>query len=301
MRENKLQLLFNAELYKIGVESVNTCMQQYLINMTKELNSMPKGSLYLRYRNGNPNFSAYLNGKTIGITNKPSIVYQLARRRFLLAQVSLIKQLLETGWVPSCFDSISKGCEELEAMLSSFQDAGLDLDRIVMTPNQQIWNSNRHSQKYNRREGLIYPTKGRIYMRSKSEQAIGNLLESLHIPYRYEPRLRINNIDYHPDFLIMLPTDQLVILEHVGRMDLTQYNEGFIARLQAYDSANLLIGRNVFLSFEHDTKDEELIMKVILQILTSKPMDNKYLIYTAKNAGCQIDLPSPRHIASHRR
>lgn len=288
MKTNESHFLSSTEILKINIESVNDCLQQCLDSITKELTQLPDGKLYLRYRDGNPTFCNYLNGKIYGITKKTDLKHQLARRRLLLLQKSLLEQLLDAGWTPASFQAVQKQCNEINDLLLLYEDAGLVIDKIVMTPNQLIWNSNRHSQKHNRNEGLIYPTKGRVYMRSKSEQAIGNLLELLHIPYRYEPRIRINNIDYHPDFVIMLPTDRLVILEHVGRMDLSQYNESFIARLQAYDSANLLVGRDVFLSFEHDTRDEKLIMKVILQILSSNPNNNKYLIYSARDAGCLL-------------
>ena len=288
MKDNGLHVLFSSELLKAEIESVNDCLQQYLSGIARELTILPGGKLYIRYRNCRPTFCNYQNGKIHGITKRTDLIHQLARRRLLLLQKSLIEQLLTVGWTPASFYAIQKQHKEMKDLLLLYADAGLDIDRIVMTPNQLIWNSNRHSQKRNRTEGLIYPTKGRVYMRSKSEQIIGNLLELLHIPYRYEPRIRINNIDYHPDFIIMLPTDKLVILEHVGRMDLAQYNEGLIARLQAYDSANLLIGRDVFLSFEHDTRDEELLLKVLFQMLASNPKNNKYLLYTAKDAGCSL-------------
>ncbi|MGX8773499.1 MAG: hypothetical protein ACSW8G_00420 [Bacillota bacterium] len=218
----------------------------------------------------------------------------------LLLQVPLIKQILQDGWTPSTKATVRKTSVDINELLSKYERAGLDIDQVVMTPNQRIWNSNRHSQKPGRSEDLIYPTNGRIYMRSKSEQAIGNILEDLHIPYRYEPRLRINNIDYHPDFIIMLPNDKMIILEHVGRMDLGDYNKGLIARLQAYDGANLLMGRDVFLSFEYDTKDVKLIMKIVTQILRSNPQDNRFLLYAAQSAGCSINTSAIRHSGSAR-
>ena len=296
MDNNAPQLLLTPAVSKIEIDSVNKGLQQYLIFIENELRSLSKGSLYICYKNSRPYFIEYLNGHTRGITKSPDVIYQLARRSFLLLQAELIKQIMDMGWTPKTADIISTACNEIDALLLNYKEAGLDIDRIVMTPNQQIWNSERGSQKPTRREELKYPTRGRIYMRSKSEKDIGNLLEKLHIPYRYEPRIRINNIDYHPDFIIMLPNDKLVILEHVGRMDLADYNKGFIARLQAFDSVNLLIGRNVFLTFEYDTRDEDLIMPIITQILLSDPADSLPLIYAAQNAGCKINIPA-KHLS----
>ena len=274
------------------IDSVNDKLREYYSIISKEIESLPQGVLLIRYRNNKPNFSVRSDGHTYGLTKKTDIVYKIARRGFLLLQKSLIEQFLNKDRALSLGDILNKRIPETERLLKRYEDAGLDINLIIMTPNQQLWNSNRHSQKPNRREGLIYPTKDRVYMRSKSEQAIGNLLETLHLPYRYEPRLRIGNITYYPDFIIMLPNDKLVILEHVGRMDLAEYNQSFIERMQSYDRANILLGRDVFLSFEHDTRDENLIMQVLIQVMTSAPMNNRHLVYAAQNAGCIIDFPN---------
>ena len=125
-------------------------------------------------------------------------------------------------------------------------------------------------------------------MRSQSERYIGDLLEMLHIPYRYEPRITINNRSYHPDFIIMLPDGRLVILEHVGRMDLKEYAEDLVVRLQAYDSIGLMIGRNVFISFIHDIREESSVKEIVFQMLTCNPPWNQVLISAAKRAGCKI-------------
>jgi len=286
----KSRLLLTPALSKLEIEFVNENLKQLISCIDKELSSLPEGILYIRYRNNTPNFSKRINGHTYGITKKPDVVYKLARRRFLLLQSSIIKHILNTNWTVSNSDFLNEKCVQAENLLAKYEAAGLDINQIVMTPNQRVWNSNRHSQSQYRREDLIFPTKGRVYMRSKSEQAIGNLFEKLHIPYRYETRLRISNIDYHPDFIIMLPDDRLVILEHVGRMDLTDYNKRLIARLQTYNNVSLFLGREVFLSFEHDTRDEELLIRVVLQLLTSSPAKNRFLVYAAWNAGCNMEL-----------
>ena len=288
MKNDNPRVLISPSVFNSKVSSINDCLSQYLLCITKEADTLPEGTLCVRYRNDLPNFTKVLNRKVYGITKQPSLIYQLARRQFLTLQILILKQILKEGWTSSTTAVIKEKCNEIDALLTKYERAELDIDKIVMTPNQRIWNSVRHSQKPDYQEGLIYPTNGRVFMRSKSEQAIGNLLERFHIPYRYESRLRINNIDFHPDFIIMLPTDRLLILEHVGRMDLADYNKGFISRLQSYNSSHLLIGRDVFLSFEHDTRDEESLMKVIFQMLTANPVNHRALIYAARNAGCNI-------------
>ena len=156
------------------------------------------------------------DGVTRGISRDKNLVYKLARRQFIDFNMRLIKEYLDDPFDEYFSGVINTFLAEFKTMISKFEMAGLDIDRITMTPNQYIWNSDRESKKPTFREDLVYPTIGRIYMRTKSEQALGNLLERLHIPYRYETPLNINGITYHPDFIIMLPSGRLIIIEHTG-------------------------------------------------------------------------------------
>ncbi len=261
------------------------------VELKKEYDSLQKGSLYIRYRNSHRQFIKRMEGRLYGITNDLDTVYDLARKQFLQLGIELLEIMLAHKWEEGIDYVLSEIIEEIDALLMKYEDAGLDIDLITMTPDQRIWNSDRHSKSNYRREELKYPTKkGRVFMRSKSEQAIGNLLEMLHVAYRYEPEITINNITYHPDFVIMLPNGRLIILEHIGRMDLKDYRERLIQRLQAYDSIGLLIGRNVFMSFEHDTRDEVLIKEVLFQMMTSDPVQNHILQRAAARAGCSLSI-----------
>lgn len=251
---NKSTLIMRPILAKNQVGRINKGLMEELIALRKELKTIPKGKLFIRYRNNHIQFNNREKGKDKGITSFPETVHQLARRQYLQLHMQILDQILKEGWTTETERVISAVYPQIESLLKKYEDAGLNIEQITMTPNQRIWNSNRHSQKENRRDELIYPTRGNVYMRTQSERFIGDLLEMLHIPYRYETRVTINNRTYHPDFIIMLPDGRLVILEHVVRMDLREYDEDLIVRLQAYDSIGLMIGRTVFMTFNHDVR-----------------------------------------------
>ena len=288
----KSKVLLTPVLAKTKIDRINANLYGELSEMKKELSSLPKGKLSIRVRNGHVQFNHRLDGTVKGITSFPETVHQLASKQYLELRAILLEQILEEGWTSETVRIISRLYPQIETLLKKYEDAGLDIERITMTPNQRIWNSDRHSQKENRREELIYPTRGGVYMRTQSERFIGDLLERLHIPYRYETRVTINNRAYHPDFIIMLPDGRLVILEHVGRMDLREYDEDLIIRLQAYDSIGLMIGRNVFMTFHHDIREEARVKEVLFQVLTASPQWNKTLVSVARKAGCQIEQPA---------
>ena len=277
-------MLARAEIKRIQIQ-----LEKELEVLQNELKNLPEGSLYI-YNNRKWIIFYHRNhGHVHGISKDMNLVYALARRQYILLLIQFIIEFL-TGlshdYSNMEFDSL---LSKFDTLFSKYERGKLDIDRITMTSNQYIWNSDRHSKTPKRREELKYPTVGRIYMRSKSEQSLGNLLEKLHIPYRYEAELVINGIAYHPDFIIMLPSGRMLIIEHVGRLDLRKYNEDLILRLLSYNDIGLLIGRDVFFTFERDTRDEVVLKEVLFQILTATPSDNKYLQRIAVRAGCHFD------------
>lgn len=261
-------------------------LKQELDNLKQELNTLPQGRLIIKRNRKWVLFYHNLNDQQRSITKNKELIYQLARRQYISLLIELLEEFIDDTSCDLSTPPFSKLMAEIDVLFKRFERGSLDIDRITMTPNQYIWNADRESKKPTRREELIYPTIGRIYMRSKSEQTLGNLLERLHIPYRYEALIRINGINYYPDFIIMLSNDRLIIIEHAGRMDLEKYDESLVARLKAYDSIGLLIGRDVFFSFERDTRDETIAKEVLFQTLVSTPSDNNFLKSVAIRAGC---------------
>ena len=293
MRRDLLPMsLISPMLANTKVCRVQKQLEQELAVLKTELTSLPKGTLYITKSRKWPVFYRRLNGKTQGISKNKTLIYQLARRQYITLLICFIEDLLEDICCDFSAPSLARHLSNSDALLNKFEKGNLDIDRITMTPNQYIWNSDRESKKPTRREELIYPTTGRVYMRTKSEQMLGNLLEKLHIPYRYESPLRINGITYHPDFMIMLPNDRLIIIEHVGRLDLREYDESLVDRLQVYDKINLFIGRDVFFSFENDTRDDALAKEVLFQAFVSTPSDNHFLQNIAIQAGCRFGMIS---------
>ena len=281
--------IFTPMLARAQIKRIQLQLEKELEMLQDELSKLPEGSLYIYKKRRWINIQCRRNGETHGINRDKGLIYGLARREYISLLIRFIKEYLYDPWSDYSSISINSFLSELDVLFQKYERGSLDLDRITMTPNQYIWNSFRHSRNPKRREELKYPTIGRVYTRSKSEQTLGNLFEKLHISYRYEAELVINGIAYHPDFIVMLPSGRLIIIEHVGRLDLKKYNEDFILRLMSYNDIGLLIGRDVFFTFERDTSDEVILKEVLFQILTATPSDNKYLQRIAVKAGCHYD------------
>ncbi|MCQ2547258.1 MAG: hypothetical protein MJ161_06920 [Clostridia bacterium] len=256
---------YNMQVFPAATENVTAWYRQremakekFLLDELKVLDKACPHPLRWYRKNGRFYFWEW-NGKTQkGITSNRDRIYTLARHDYLSLKYDALRDTNEALW-----------CKRLKELLDSFLEIGLDIHRIIFTSEQYKWASKPQSQNKKRREDLIYETNGGVLMRSKSEQFIGNMLEELCIPYRYEPEMIFDHRVFHPDFVIMTIDGRLIILEHLGRMDLDIYIKSNIERLRAYNAEDMLVGRDVFLSFEADTRKRERVIRIIDRILAS--------------------------------
>ncbi len=97
------------------------------------------------------------------------------------------------------------------------------------------------------------PYKG-IVFRSKSEREIAEILDELHIEYKYEPGLQFDNYEIYADFVCFIPALGLgFIIEHCGMMDSSEYLEKAIRSIRTYNSLGFLPGFNILYTYEKST------------------------------------------------
>ncbi len=99
-----------------------------------------------------------------------------------------------------------------------------------------------------------YTARGEI-VRSKSEVEIANFLYFHGIPYRYEYPLKLRDghqtVTYYPDFIIMDPvTRNVILLEHLGRMDDPEYVEEQVRKRRVYEENGFFEGENIIYTWE---------------------------------------------------
>ncbi len=94
-------------------------------------------------------------------------------------------------------------------------------------------------------EGRKFKTKSGIYVRSKSEMMIANILQEHQVPFRYECGLELGNHTFYPDFTLKHPeTGEIYYFEHFGMIDEPKYRSKMLDKLDVYleyDVRNLII------------------------------------------------------------
>ncbi len=121
--------------------------------------------------------------------------------------------------------------------------------------------------------------------RSKSEIIVGNVYDSLKIPYSYEERIywpqdappeawaikrQLNIPDYYvPDFTCTLPDGTKKHHEHLGRMDDPTYMENWKKKMILYFWAGVIPGKNLIITADdrYGGIDQQEIMRLLLSEL----------------------------------
>lgn len=99
---------------------------------------------------------------------------------------------------------------------------------------------------------LIHRTSGGLYVRSKSELIIANLLESEGIPFAYERKLTgdVTGGYRMPDFTFTTDDGDTVVWEYLGMLDRDDYRIGWERKRRWYEDNGFIEGENLFTSSE---------------------------------------------------
>ena len=127
------------------------------------------------------------------------LLYSLARKRYcqtLLQVITLWDQrpAVSSPSYPRFLTSWNKAFGKLDQLIRDFSKGNLELERIILTPQQYAWYRGRYKKKYFSEKhapmDLIIPQGGPV--RSKSEQHIGIELDGFAVPCHYEEQLLID-------------------------------------------------------------------------------------------------------------
>ena len=115
-------------------------------------------------------------------------------------------------------------------------------------------------------ENLKIKTLSGILVRSKSECLIADSLLYHMIPFKYEYTTEIGMTLISPDFTIMHPrTEEIIIWEHFGMIDNPEYAGSMLTKIRAYIEVGYVIGKNLIVTFEtsHHPLDSETVEYII--------------------------------------
>ncbi|MBR1796901.1 MAG: hypothetical protein IJ757_02665 [Clostridiales bacterium] len=189
------------------------------------------------------------NGKMINQDNQ-KLITALAQKSYLK---TLLRKAREEEKLLTIFLNRYKE-NSLENIYESCSNTRKTLITPFILPDDEYkekWLSKEYKRKGFDEGFPIYTTMKGDRVRSKSEQLIADRLYYNNIPYRYEYPLVFDDVVFHPDFTILRMSDRREIYyEHLGRMDDPGYVNKNIRRINIYSNNGLVLGDNLFTTFE---------------------------------------------------
>jgi len=119
-------------------------------------------------------------------------------------------------------------------------------------------------------EELVHRTTFGLYMRSKSEVMIAELLWAAGIQFAYEPEIRLLGPDgkehvYYPDFLVWDASGKVYYWEHIGLFTDLKYRRRNEQKLLVYFFNKITIGNNLIIT--SDDRDGALDLDTIFRYI----------------------------------
>lgn len=233
--------------------------QKKLESNTQELQQLKGGRLIIRNKDGRTFFTEERNGKERGISRDIEKVEMLARKAYLLPEVTYLQ----------------KKCKMLKGLIDTLNGirpnerdrfAVPELKNIVYPEAVRKWLMNAEENHY-MTENLRYMTEAGIKVRSKSERTIADRITAYGLPYKYEKKIHLDDEIFIPDFTVMKQDGTMVIWEHFGLMNNRTYEEKTVRKILAYQRNGYYTHTNLICTWEKDIESTDTIDEIIERYL----------------------------------
>lgn len=246
-------------------------LEKILVQKKKDLENAPEGSLRVTICNKNKQFywvkkHEGKNGTYIS-HSKIDFACQLAQKEYdadsieaIETELTLIKNYLKKSRFSTTLQS-KLPARKLELV----EPLTLDDETYV-----HEWLQIPYQQKEIKSGQKSFPTSSGLFVRSKSEVIIAEMLEKNGIPFRYEQKLRLSAFNVHPDFVCLnVRTRKEFAWEHLGMLDDSDYSKMAAEKLYYYQKSGYFPGKNLIITTESQDFpiSSESVQEVIEQYL----------------------------------
>lgn len=245
-------------------------LEQLIKDKNKSLVRAPQGSLHVKKR---------------GNTVQYYVRYGSSDEKYLRRkQYSFARTLAQKEYDIRVIKAAEKELKGIKMLLNSipeikaedvYKKMSVEKRKLIqpfMLPDEEFiesWMSVNYQGKEFRNDFPEFYTSTGIRVRSKSEILIADMLNKLHVPYKYECPLLLQGLGtIFPDFTILnVHHRKEMYLEHLGMMDDQAYAEGALQRILLYEQNGIYPGKQLILL--HETSSHPLNTKEMEKLLIS--------------------------------
>lgn len=236
--------------------------------LEKRIRNTPEGTLKIGHCKGHTQY--YVSGKYLksNETGKARLFAQKTYDKLEIERAKKEKELIDT------LLSFLINSQRVIDLLSPKRRALVTPYELSDDEFAQQWLSKPYEKKDISNAARVYKTDKGDLVRSKTEALIANMLFHAGVPYVYEKKKVMKDGQrVYPDFIILNKrTREYFILEHFGMMDDAEYRDVFFRKIKTYMENDILIGVNLFVTFEGQEYGHEFssdyIKKLIKEVFT---------------------------------
>ena len=239
-----------------------------LNHMESRLKKLPEGSLHIQYRDDVTYYNRILqknrNRTSVAINTNTKdderLIAELKERSNILHARPIIRNNIK------CLERFKKDYKPYnpeELRYANDADSRLYLDGDICLNE---WSNARYKRNPYKTENRIHSTKSGIYVRSKSEALIADVLSDYGIIFRNDCKEMFGILARYPDFHLIRTKDRrLFIWEHFGLLDNPDYVLKCFEKIDLYAEYGYHVGINLIITWE--TRDNPLTRNRVVEIL----------------------------------
>lgn len=238
------------------LESRKAELEKVISSATRILNTSPEGCLEVINKDNHFRYYVKTSSKISSQKAKREYIKNmdlagaLANRDYAkqilkaatheLDQINSLLNVYHANTVEDCFNNLHSGRKCLVSPLV------LDDDEYA-----KLWSASRNPIQNTYPKNTPMLTENNEVVRSKSEKIIADKLNIIGIPYKYEEAITLEGTIKFPDFTVLNKRNRKVYYwEHFGMIDKPGYLEKALAKAETYLRNNIILGKNLIISFE---------------------------------------------------
>ncbi|MFQ7473003.1 MAG: hypothetical protein ACLRLX_02200 [Anaerovoracaceae bacterium] len=233
--------------------------------LSREIKAMPKGELVIKKTSSR--FLVYKKNGDIekSIMSDKEMQRILARKCFIKNQIAQYKVNCEV--LKAAIETCEKRSQSNKKYLHKVTYERLQYifpeEDYKFCKEQILWKNNCGKRNQYKSENLKYRTRSGIFVRSKSERMIADVLNDLGVVFRYEAEFFAEGKHYYPDFTILCSDGNFILWEHFGLMNDKNYALNSYLKIEKYRQAGYKTNKNLICTYEDDIISEEILIDII--------------------------------------
>lgn len=254
IEENLLILRKTLEINKLELAKLPEGTMISMKNHKKiiRLHSVRKKDKYVRkVINNNQSLQKLLCRKKYLLTENKLIIENIALLEKTLEKVHDISPHKLIGSMSPCYSALPEAY-----FLTSSLDSSWSCDTKKCNASDNFSKAASLESTYEKYEGFperkTHQTSFGLFVRSKSEQIIAEMLHKHNIRFRYEAILHIGDKQFAPDFTIRLSDGRLIYWEHFGLMTKSGYLQAHDYKLNQYRKADIVPWKNFIATYDDE-------------------------------------------------